>query len=157
MQHLFFQMCATLRCPRRRQFRSVGVQVSESEFPRCEQDTAFVRFRSHSLHGGAERLERARSAGEFARQKLEGTRSCVPPTPPLSRSCQHIQNRLYVIVRGWCGEHGFTYSWSTASRILGIRGNLPPPPEVIYHGFPSLVEAQEYWRSAGFTHPLLEL
>ena len=114
---MFFQMCATLRCPRRRQFRSVGVQVSESECPRCEQDTAFVRFRSHSLHGGAERLERARSAGEFARQQLEGTRSRVPPTPPLSRSCQHLQNWLYVIVRGWCGEHGFTYR----ARVIPTR------------------------------------
>ena len=107
--------------------------------------------RASGLHleldsGWEERLARAWTAGRLARRKLSGSVSAVPATPVLPG---HLRNRVYAVVRGPEGSclRGLRAGpWRTLRGRVEVGGQLPP--EVVAHGFPSVLEAEEYWRAA---------
>ena len=82
----------------------------------------------------------------MARQQLSGSIGSVPGTPALPRG---LKNRVYVVVRGRDGSNlrgVHCGSWQALRGRIEVDGHLPP--EVVFRGFPSLLEAEEYWRAA---------
>ena len=95
------------------------------------------------------RVRRARAAGEWARLKLAGQLPLVPPSPPLPVPL-HACCLAVLRARHGSGLRGIhTGPW------WQVRGDLEDParpgmlaPEVVFHSFPSVPEAEAYWRVA---------
>jgi len=116
----------------------------------------------HTSFGGPtisnERLVRARQIGENARPKLASTSRTVPPSPKLD-----VRNRYYVVLRTAVAEDrtmifdtlhdiprtidGNNYLKRGLQSAIEIAGMLHH--DVVFHGFPSLMECHSYITGAG--------
>ena len=102
-----------------------------------------------------ERLRRARTAGEFAAQKLAGSIRCVPRTPPLLEFLGS-RDRIYIVLRGCRSSPGAgrtTSLQALRARVGVTRSCGDPDPAAVFHGFRSLSEAKEYCLGAGVELP----
>jgi hypothetical protein len=91
------------------------------------------------------REARATRAGEEARAKLSGMRAVVEPTPELPAN---LRNRVYVVLQSAPGREALTGVASTWARARDLVGT-PPSDLAVFHGFPSIREAEAYWAGAG--------
>jgi len=100
----------------------------------------------------ADRLQRARCAGEAAAAVLRGERAHVPRTPPLSGAA--AVRRVFVILRGVRGDiSGYTVGgFESARRFVETRPGVLAA-DTLFHGFASLAEAAAYWDGAGMPRP----
>jgi len=100
----------------------------------------------------ADRLMRARIAGEAAGAVLRGERARVPATPPLTGAA--AVRRVFVILRGERDEiSGYTVGgFESARRFVEARRGVLAD-EALFHGFASLAEAAAYWDGAGMPRP----
>lgn len=98
------------------------------------------------------RLARARRAGKQARLKLDGRIRAVEPTPEWPGL---PSSRWYVVLRGSPEAIPGIYArWAHVQPLVShpmIKGQPPHLlEEATFHGFPTLEEASEYHRAAGF-------
>jgi hypothetical protein len=121
-------------------------------------DCAILPITSGGHVISAERLQRAYAAGRAAFPVLELDQDIVPPTPPLRGMGLMPQNRIYVVLRGIDGEKGLFGRWSSmitpsgvtrlgASSLVMRSGELDLT--CVYHGWPSMPEAQDYILGSG--------
>lgn len=132
------------------EFAPVGETRAEIEasFPVCPQrhlDSASLLGRG--ISDGRERVQRAWTAGNWAKAVLRGRAGSPNRTPQLS-----LQPRFYVVLRAEGVETPacFRSSRSYWSALGGAHGSS------ISHSFPSETEARIYCEAAGFTFPEIQ-
>ena len=82
----------------------------------------------------------------MARRRLDGTIHSVPATPALRRP---LRNRVYAVLRcreGVDARGVYAGPWRELRGLVEVRGQLAPG--AVFHGFPSLCAAEEYWIAA---------
>jgi len=80
---------------------------------------------------------------------LRGERDRVPPTPPLPR--QYDEKKVFVVLRG--RDARAAVGLSAQGRYRAVRSlveneNGELSRDVVFHGFSTVAEGEEYWRSA---------
>ena len=95
-----------------------------------------------------QQLLRATAAGESAAAMLDGRRRCVSKTP--RRPGGSVRNHYYVVIRARPGNQfqGCLRNWDECHPYVAASSGLRIAPSAIFHAFPSLPEAQAYWRAA---------
>ena len=111
----------------------------------------------------AGRIDRARNAGLRAREKLQGLRVRVPPTPGLPRSLGPKTHFVFLRTRDGdrneCSEvtRGIIAApWvQVEGHAKGSHGGLLNP--AVFHGFHSMEEARAYWDAATLQQPMMTI
>ena len=109
------------------------------------------------------RIDRARNAGLRAREKLQGLRVRVPPTPGLPRSLGPKTHFVFLRTRDGdrneCSEvtRGIIAApWvQVEGHAKGSHGGLLNP--AVFHGFHSMEEARAYWDAATLQQPVMTI
>ena len=125
---------------------STGPAVSLSGYPLSPAQLAARQL------VGKDRLERGRTCGYFALQKLEGHITWVPASPVLEWPSN--QKRLFVLIRGKRGvdRRGLAaFSYGLFKGYVENYGKIDP--WAIFHGFASQAEALEYWQAVFGNQP----
>ena len=95
------------------------------------------------------RLDRAETAGRFARDKLDGRVQRVPETPAGPPGPKSI----IVVARAVHGDAApgiVAGPWSSARGYVTVQGRGGPAihDDAVFHGFHSREEAESYWNAA---------